>query len=362
MTRAVITARPAAPTRARGAARRRHDRRPRRASSCPRRCSPRPAAPPPAASSTSSSTSPTIGAVVTKSIMLAPRSGRPTPRMAETPSGMLNSIGLQGPGIDAFLDKDLAWLRERGARAVVSIAGGTRRRVHQARRASCATSATSRPSRSTSRAPTSRAAARCSPATPSRPPTWSPPCAATPRPGSRCFAKLSPDVTDIVEIAALGRRRRRRRPVDDQHAARHGHRHRHDAPGAGRASPAGCPARRSDRSRCAASTRCTPAMPDVPILGMGGIRPASTRCEFVLAGRQRRQRRHGDLPRPVGARPRRARARGRAGRARLRVAARRRRLRPPRRPTPSPCPAVRSRTGHGRVADADDELEAGAEG
>ena len=44
-----------------------------------------------------------LGAVVTKSVMLRPRSGRPTPRMAETPSGMLNSIGLQGPGIDAFL-------------------------------------------------------------------------------------------------------------------------------------------------------------------------------------------------------------------------------------------------------------------
>jgi dihydroorotate dehydrogenase (NAD+) catalytic subunit len=67
----------------------------------------------------------TIGAVVTKSIMLNPRSGRATPRMAETPSGMLNSIGLQGPGIDAFLDKDLEWLRSRGARAVVSIAGGS---------------------------------------------------------------------------------------------------------------------------------------------------------------------------------------------------------------------------------------------
>ena len=48
-----------------------------------------------------------IGAVGTKSIMLNPRSGRPTPRMAETPSGMLNSIGLQGPGIDSFLDRDL---------------------------------------------------------------------------------------------------------------------------------------------------------------------------------------------------------------------------------------------------------------
>ncbi len=66
-----------------------------------------------------------IGAVVTKSIMLNPRSGRPTPRMAETPSGMLNSIGLQGPGVEAFVDRDLRWLRERGIRAVVSIAGGS---------------------------------------------------------------------------------------------------------------------------------------------------------------------------------------------------------------------------------------------
>ena len=66
-----------------------------------------------------------IGAIVTKSVMLAARAGRPTPRMAETPSGMLNSIGLQGPGIDAFLQRDLPWLLSRGARAVVSIAGGT---------------------------------------------------------------------------------------------------------------------------------------------------------------------------------------------------------------------------------------------
>ena len=64
-----------------------------------------------------------IGGIVTKSIMVEPRAGRPTPRMAETPSGMLNSIGLQGPGIESFLEHDLAWLRERGARSIVSIAG-----------------------------------------------------------------------------------------------------------------------------------------------------------------------------------------------------------------------------------------------
>ncbi|MEZ5186871.1 MAG: dihydroorotate dehydrogenase [Candidatus Nanopelagicales bacterium] len=66
-----------------------------------------------------------IGGVVTKSIMLRPRSGRPTPRMVETPSGMLNSIGLQGPGIESFLANDLSWLSERGVATVVSIAGET---------------------------------------------------------------------------------------------------------------------------------------------------------------------------------------------------------------------------------------------
>jgi dihydroorotate dehydrogenase (NAD+) catalytic subunit len=66
-----------------------------------------------------------IGAVVTKSVMSKPRHGRPAPRMAETPSGMLNSIGLQGPGIDSFLANDVPWLLEQKARVIVSIAGET---------------------------------------------------------------------------------------------------------------------------------------------------------------------------------------------------------------------------------------------
>ncbi len=66
-----------------------------------------------------------LGAFVTKTVMAAPRSGRGTPRMAETPSGMLNSIGLQGPGIEAFAASDLPWLASVGARVLVSVAGGT---------------------------------------------------------------------------------------------------------------------------------------------------------------------------------------------------------------------------------------------
>ncbi len=66
-----------------------------------------------------------LGAFVTKTVMRDPRSGRPTPRMAETPSGMLNSIGLQGPGIDSFCENDLPWLADHGARVLVSVAGNT---------------------------------------------------------------------------------------------------------------------------------------------------------------------------------------------------------------------------------------------
>ena len=66
-----------------------------------------------------------IGAIVTKSIMTKPRTGRATPRMAETPSGMLNSIGLQGPGIDAFLENDIPWLVSNQVKIIVSIAGET---------------------------------------------------------------------------------------------------------------------------------------------------------------------------------------------------------------------------------------------
>jgi len=66
-----------------------------------------------------------VGAIVSGSITLDSRAGWPTPRMVETPSGMLNAIGLQGPGIDGFLATELPWLVQRKARAIVSIAGSS---------------------------------------------------------------------------------------------------------------------------------------------------------------------------------------------------------------------------------------------
>jgi dihydroorotate dehydrogenase (NAD+) catalytic subunit len=66
-----------------------------------------------------------LGAVVVKSVTPRPRAGLPTPRMAETPSGMLNAIGLQNPGIDAWLAHDYPYLHQRGVPTIVSIAAET---------------------------------------------------------------------------------------------------------------------------------------------------------------------------------------------------------------------------------------------
>lgn len=66
-----------------------------------------------------------IGAVVVKSLRSGRWPGNPAPRLHETPAGMLNSVGLQGPGLEAWLEEDLPRLRSRGARVVVSIWGTT---------------------------------------------------------------------------------------------------------------------------------------------------------------------------------------------------------------------------------------------
>ncbi len=66
-----------------------------------------------------------LGAIVTKGVSLEPWPGNPSPRMAETPSGMLNSIGLQNPGVEAFIEHDLAFLRDAGVPVIVNISGHT---------------------------------------------------------------------------------------------------------------------------------------------------------------------------------------------------------------------------------------------
>lgn len=64
-----------------------------------------------------------LGAVTTKGVSLNGWEGNASPRIAETPSGMLNSIGLQNPGVVHLIEHDLAWLREIGATSIVNVSG-----------------------------------------------------------------------------------------------------------------------------------------------------------------------------------------------------------------------------------------------
>ena len=66
-----------------------------------------------------------LGAVVVKSLSADPWAGNPAPRVHETPAGMINSVGLQGPGVQHWLDHELPAVLATGARVVVSIWGNS---------------------------------------------------------------------------------------------------------------------------------------------------------------------------------------------------------------------------------------------
>ena len=66
-----------------------------------------------------------LGGISCKGITLKRRDGNPPPRIAETPSGILNAVGLQNPGVDAFISDDLPWLRQQSTVVIANIAGNT---------------------------------------------------------------------------------------------------------------------------------------------------------------------------------------------------------------------------------------------
>ena len=223
-----------------------------------------------------------LGAVITKSVTLEPRAGNPAPRLTETPSGMLSSSGLQGPGIDGFLQRDLPWLLSRGARAFVSVAGHSAREYGElASRLSDAAGVTA--IEVNLGCPDASAAGRPF----AHDPAAAGQVVAAVRGSARydipVFAKLSPEVTDIVAVAGacvsagadglsmintlLGMAidAQTLRPVL-----------------AGTTGGLSGPAIRPVAVRCVWQVH--EAFPDVPIIGMGGVRTGWDALELILAG------------------------------------------------------------------------------
>lgn len=66
-----------------------------------------------------------LGAVTTKGVANVPWAGNPTPRIAETYGGMMNAIGLQNPGIDTFIERDLPFLKTKDTNIIVNVCGKT---------------------------------------------------------------------------------------------------------------------------------------------------------------------------------------------------------------------------------------------
>jgi dihydroorotate dehydrogenase (NAD+) catalytic subunit len=223
-----------------------------------------------------------VGAITTKSIMTEPRTGNPAPRLAETPSGMLSSIGLQGPGIDAFLQRDLPWLLSRGARVVVSIAGQTVREYAElATRLSDAAGVTAVEVNLS--CPNAEDAGHSFALDPRAAGHVVSAVRGNARYDIPVFAKLSPDVTDIVPIAAacvsagsdglclintlLGMTidPSRMRPTL-----------------AGMYGGLSGPAIRPVAVRCVWQVH--DAFPEVPLIGVGGVQTGRDALELLLAG------------------------------------------------------------------------------
>ncbi|GAA2146103.1 dihydroorotate dehydrogenase [Actinomadura napierensis] len=223
-----------------------------------------------------------LGAFVTTSVMSQARAGRPTPRVTETPSGLLTAMGLPGPGVEAFLERDLPWLIEQDVRTIVSIAGNSVEEFGDlARRL---------------RNVPGVAAIEVNVACPNvedrgRMFGWHPSAAASvlravragARPGTPVFAKLGPDVTDIVGIAlacvdagadGLTLINTMDGMAIDPHTLRPAL--------TGVSGGLSGPAIRPVAVRCVYQVHA--ALPTTPIIGVGGVSTGLDALEFILAG------------------------------------------------------------------------------
>lgn len=221
-----------------------------------------------------------LGAVVVKSLSASPWEGNPAPRVHETAAGMLNSVGLQGPGVDAWLERDLPGLEAAGARVVASIWGTTVEEYAKAASMLATAPACvvavevnlSCPNVEARRSVFAHSASATADA-----------MAATASCGRPRWAKLSPNVTDLAEIAAAALAAGAEaltlvNTVMGMAIDPATRRPRLGGGGGGLSGPAMHPV------AVRAVYECRAAFPDAPIVGVGGVASGEDAAELLVAG------------------------------------------------------------------------------
>jgi dihydroorotate dehydrogenase (NAD+) catalytic subunit len=222
-----------------------------------------------------------LGAVVVKSVSAEPWPGNPAPRVTETAGGMLNSVGLEGPGMEAWLRDDLPALARAGARVVVSIWG---RRVEDFAKAAAWLDSAG--------VPEALVAVEVNVSCPnvedrSRMFAHSPSATAEAVAASACrlprWAKLSPNVPDVTAIAgaALDAGAEGLTLVNTLLGLAIDVEHRRPALGAGGGGLSG-PAVHPVAVR--AVWECRAAFADAAIVGVGGVQSGEDAVELLMAG------------------------------------------------------------------------------
>jgi dihydroorotate dehydrogenase (NAD+) catalytic subunit len=223
---------------------------------------------------------PKVGGIVTKSVTPQRVRGLPTPRMAETPSGMLNAIGLQNPGVEAFVEKDGPFIAQAGVPVIVSIAGKS---VHEYAEVAVRVSKIQgvvglEANISCPNVERRNQVFACDPQA-----AGEVIATVTRMTHLPVFAKLTADVTDLVEVAQVCVR-----------AGAHGLSLINTLLGmaidvetfrprlGGTTGGLSGPAIRAVAVRCV--FQVARALPEVPIMGMGGIDDVDSAIEFLLAG------------------------------------------------------------------------------
>lgn len=222
----------------------------------------------------------TIGAIVVKSLTCRAVEGNPAPRVHPVEAGMLNSVGLQGPGVQAWIEEELPSLASTGASIVVSIWGRTVGEFAE-------TAQLLRPVRSLLSAvevnvscPNVEDRSKMFAHSPS---ATTEALGASAACGAPCWAKLSPNVADLVEIADAARRGGASAVtlVNTVLALDIDIERRCPVLGSGRGGLSG-PAIRTVALR--AVYDCYEAMPDLPIIGVGGVSTARDAVAMLMAG------------------------------------------------------------------------------